>query len=163
MKAPQVLRATVAAAIAVTAFFALVMQQGSASLGDLLLIASASSLMTLLLASFVRSPKQFARALFERVYYCVIVVLCVLIRLFLFALRIFLILLKLSLKFAIAAAAAIAYVVMPLDVIPDFIVGLGQIDDLLVVISLSVWAFTFGVTDEMRSAITGNRPKTPFP
>lgn len=40
---------------------------------------------------------------------------------------------KLSIKTKIAIVGMLLYVVLPIDLIPDFIVGFGQVDDMAVI------------------------------
>jgi uncharacterized membrane protein YkvA (DUF1232 family) len=137
--------------------------QGSLSLGDALAVGLAASLLTSVAASFFRNPGQFLTALYERVRYALLVPLAFLTVLLLFAFRIFLLLFKLSLKLLIWLVVSAAYLFLPIDVIPDFIIGLGQIDDIIVFISLGAWAFSAGVKEEIRTALALRRPQTPFP
>jgi uncharacterized membrane protein YkvA (DUF1232 family) len=74
-----------------------------------------------------------------------------------------LIVLKLSLRVFIVFLGTVVYSLWPFDIIPDVLIGLGQIDDLLVFFGLMLWAIKAGVSKQLRIAITVNRPTTQFP
>lgn len=156
-------RPIAAAALSMSALLAMRLLQRPFTLGDLLVIAAASGLAVSIFASIFRNPKQFASAIFERFRYAIVVPTCAFIIVGLWIFRIFFIFFKLFLKAIIAATVAIAYVVMPIDLIPDFILGLGQLDDIFLVVTLTIWAFSIGLTESLRSSIQIYRPTTPFP
>lgn len=133
------------------------------SLLDISIIAVAASLLTSIGASLLRDPRQFLTALFERIRYCIVVPLCVGTICLLIAIRIILLLFKLSTKIAIWLLVSISYFLLPIDIIPDFLIGLGQIDDLLLFIGIGYWALSAGLKSELRSRMALTRPETPFP
>jgi uncharacterized membrane protein YkvA (DUF1232 family) len=56
----------------------------------------------------------------------------------------------------ILLGAAIAYVVMPFDLIPDWIPVLGQLDDLVIVpalVGLALWVIPRGIVQEHRERV----------
>ena len=70
----------------------------------------------------------------------------------------------------VGPAAIIAYVISPIDVIPDFLLGPGQVDDvgviavgLLILARLLVRFAPSEVVDEHVARITGNRTRTTGP
>lgn len=156
-------RATVSAVVAVSAFLALVSFQGRVSLGDLVLIGVASAIVTFAFASFARSPIQFSCAVYERAKYLIVVPFCVALVVGLTLFRVVFVLFKLSLKVFIWLFASVAYLVMPIDLIPDFLIGLGQLDDIILFFTLGFWIFSSALSNAARSTIEVSRPATPFP
>ena len=55
------------------------------------------------------------------------------------------------------------YLISPIDLVPDFFIGVGQIDDFLLFFGVIFWAFSTGVSMQLRKSITILRPITPFP
>ena len=143
------IRPMAAAALSISALLVVRLLQRSLTLGDLLVIAAASGLVVSVFASIFRGPKQFASAVFERVRYAIIVPVCALLMIGLLIFRIGFIFFKLSIKVVIAAIAAIAYVVMPIDLVPDFILGLGQLDDISIVGTLAIWAVSMSMNESL--------------
>lgn len=133
------------------------------SVGDLLLIAVASSVITAILASFLRDPQQFCLALSERTKYAVLVVMNSCVICVLFAVRILTVIAKISIRLLIALLGSVIYVLFPLDIIPDFIFTLGQIDELIVFFGLFLWAFNIGVTKHLQTSMRVNKPIARFP
>lgn len=136
---------------------------GVLTLGDILAVSALSAAAGGALLSFLRGPGQFATALWERIVFVVWVpVACVLI-IALFAFRIFALMMKLAVKAIITLIGIVAYVVFPVDLIPDILLGLGQIDDLIVTIALVSWFMSAGISAELKDSIQSRRPSTPFP
>jgi hypothetical protein len=160
---PILLRSLATVLVAIAALLALAHFQKKVSLGELLLIGIAAAIASTVIASFARSPAQFLLALYERVRYAVVVPLCLIIMIGLLLFRLFFIIAKLSLKAIIWLVVSAAYFILPIDLIPDFIIGLGQIDDVLLFITLGVWAFGSGLSSAARDTIEVTRPTTPFP
>lgn len=157
------LRALISFPLAVAALFIVAQDQQVISFGDFLAISIGVAVATAIFLSFFRNPHQFVRALWERAVFTVWVpVACTLI-IGTFFFRIAFFLFKVSLKIIIASVIAIAYVLLPIDIMPDFILGLGQIDDIFVVIALAVWAMGAAISESLRTSISVVRPKTPFP
>jgi amino acid transporter len=154
------------AALASVAILLLFAKQQTLSLGDLLLIAIVASLfvtiITPMFVSFLRKPDQFMRALEERARYAIAVPVGALLLLYVLIFRIMFILFKLSIKMA-KIVLGIIYVIIPFDLIPDFIIGLGQLDDVIIFISVVIWALSPGIKKSIRASIDVNRPTTPFP
>lgn len=76
-------------------------------------------------------------------------------------------LIKMGLVILITLAVAIAYVISPIDVIPDFIPVFGQLDDILVaLISIAVIAMTIlynvGIISFDITSIVGSKKKFRF-
>ncbi len=156
-------RCFVAATLSTCGVVALAYFHERVTAADIVLIAAIASVLASIAASFLRSPRQFRRALFERCWYCIVVPLCVAAMVALLLLRVFFLLFKLSLKLIIWLVVSAAYLFFPIDLIPDLIIGLGQIDDLIVFVSIGFWAFSAGAKDELRSVMRVSRPVTPFP
>ena len=156
-------RAIISIALALAAFFFVSRYGGPITLGDFLMIVAGVALGTTILLSLLRDPRQFGRALWERTVFTFWVPLACALIVAVFCLRIGFILFKISLKLILAGVAAVAYVLFPIDLVPDFLLGLGQIDDILIVISLAVWAMGAAVSESLRTSIRVARPSTPFP
>ena len=138
-------------------------QLGQISGLDLIIISIVSATLGIILGSFSRSPSQFARATWQRLLFMLWTPIAILMILTLFAVRIGFLMLKLSLKLLIAAVVGLAYLVMPIDLVPDFLIGLGQIDDLFIITSLTFWAFSAAAMGGLRSSIVSRRPTIDFP
>jgi uncharacterized membrane protein YkvA (DUF1232 family) len=161
--AERTTRALVAATLSFISLHALANVHGRVTLGDILLLAGIASFLTTVLASLHRDPAQFARALYERIRYAVVVPLCALLMLGLFCVRLLFLLFKLSLKLVVWLVVSVAYLLLPVDLIPDLFLGLGQLDDILLFISLGFWVLSSGIKAELRSRISIAHPTTPFP
>lgn len=147
------------AVIAATAVVVIGRVQQSMTLGELLLIAIVAGALSYVIASLARGPGQFCIAAYERLKYLIVVPFSMALALLAIFARLFVVLLKLL----IFVVTSLIYVLFPLDLIPDIIPLLGQIDDLLIVIGLGTWAFSAGARDGVRNAIVVFRPTTPFP
>lgn len=156
-------RAFLSLVVAGGAFYVLAQHHHQVTVLDFLAIACGVALVTTILLSLLRGPRQFTRALLERIVFTIWVpTACVLI-IALFLFRIGFILFKISLKLILAGIAGIAYVLMPIDLLPDFLLGFGQLDDIMIVFTLAVWAMSAAVSESLRASITVTRPRTPFP
>lgn len=156
-------RALISLVVAGGAFYFVAQSHLRITLLDFLVIAIGVSFVTTVLLSMLRGPRQFAQALWERVVFTLWVPVACTAIIAVFILRIGFILFKISLKLILAGVAAIAYVLMPIDLVPDLLFGFGQIDDIMIVISLAVWAMGAAISDSLRASITVTRPQTPFP
>ncbi len=157
------LRIILPVVLSIGATFALIQLQGRISLGDVLLIGVVSSVATAVGLSFLRAPAQFIRALFERIGYMIWVPLAVSLMLAVVVLRIAFVIFKLLLKALVALVLAVVYLVFPLDLFPDFFIGLGQIDDILIIISVVVWVASSAAIQSLKASISVRRPITAFP
>ncbi len=156
-------RALISLVVAGGAFYFVAQVHQRITVLDFLVIACGVAFITTILLSVLRGPRQFAKALWERIVFTLWVPIACALIIAVFIFRIGFILFKISLKLILAGIAAIAYVLMPIDLIPDFLLGFGQIDDIMVVISLAVWAMGAAVSESLRASITITRPQTPFP
>jgi hypothetical protein len=130
---------------------------------DLLVISVASAVLAKILASFFRSPSQFVAALWQRIAFIIWTPIAVLAMVVLFLIRVGFLVFKLSFKLLIWAIVGLAYLILPIDLIPDFILVLGQIDDILLIVGLAFWFFSASSMIELRASIRSRRPKVPFP
>lgn len=153
----------VSIAVAIGMLFVVARFTSSITFGDLLLIAVGVTILTKIIFSFFNNPSIFLKALWERIVFVVWVPIALSIIVFTFALRLSLILLKISLKLLIAALVAFVYLIFPVDLIPDFLLGLGQIDDVLLIITVAVWGMSHAIKESLLTSIRVARPKTQFP
>lgn len=130
---------------------------------DLVAISTASAAIGMALGSFCRSPAQFTIALWQRVVFVVWTPMAILLMLALLAVRIAFLMLKVSLKLLIWVLVSVVYLLMPIDLIPDFFIGLGQVDDFLLIVSLAFWVFGAAAMGELRGSIASRRPTVAFP
>ncbi len=163
MNAQVIFRSITSAVIAATAILSLAKTQGSLSLGELLIVALSASILTSGLGSLVRSPSQFFRAVFERIRYAILVPTCISLLIGLFCFRIAFIILKLSIKGLLALTLWFLYLISPIDLMPDFIPILGQIDDIMLLVTIVVWLASGEISKNLRASIAIHRPTTPFP
>lgn len=161
--ATRAVEAVAVGATAVALCYSVIEQLGLLSGADLLVIAMASAFIGMIVGSFCRSPSQFLTASWERIVFLMWTPIAVMLIIGLFALRIGFLMFKLSLKLIISAIVGIAYLLMPFDIIPDFILGLGQIDDLFLIVGLALWAFSAASMEGLRASITSKRPSVGFP
>jgi hypothetical protein len=158
-----ILVAALPATVCVSATWLLWSAQGSVTLGDILGIAAVISLLSVALQSMCRDPMQFSQAIWERAVYVTLVPFSLAIVVGLFLLSIAFILFRLSFKAIVVLAVWLIYLVFPVDLIPDFVPVLGQIDDALVLISLCIWIISASARRALFKTMQLRRPKTPFP
>lgn len=154
---------TLTCLLCLAAVFVLIGPGRSVSMGDLIAISAVSWGASAILLSFSRSPSQFIAALSERGLYIVRTPVYLFLILMIFCVRVGIIFLKLSIKSMIWLFGSIIYFLFPIDLIPDFVVVLGQMDDIFVAISLGFWVFATAMTSDLRRSIEISRPKTSFP
>lgn len=107
---------------------------------ETLVILFFGSLFSFCLCSTIRSPKQFVKALGERLIRPFALLLIVFVRVIRLCISVFIRLIKLL----VASVAIIIYGLSPIDLIPDVIFGFGWIDDAAVTILLLYWGLTLG-------------------
>lgn len=156
-------RALISLVVAGGAFYFVAQLHQQITVVDFLAIACGVAFVTTILLSVLRGPRRFAQALWERIVFTIWVPIACALIVAVFLFRIGFILFKISLKLILAGIVAVAYVLMPIDLIPDFLLGFGQIDDILIVISLAVWAMGAAISESLRASIKVTRPQTPFP
>lgn len=110
-----------------------------------------------------RDPMQFCQAIWERAIYVTLVPFSLAMVAGLFLLSVAFILFKLSFKAIVVLAVWLIYLIFPIDLIPDFVPVLGQIDDALVLISLCIWISSASARRALFKTIQLRRPRTPFP
>ncbi|WP_439817993.1 YkvA family protein [Zavarzinia sp. CC-PAN008] len=130
---------------------------------DILILSGISCYFLVIFGSFLRGPGQFIKALGEWTVYIIWVPMGSLCIVFLLVVKVGVIALKLSLKGIIALTVSLAYFLLPIDLIPDFLLGLGWIDDIMLFVSLSIWAMSASLSESIRSSFKVVRPITSFP
>ena len=158
-----IFRSVLVASVSILAAWVLIRLQGTLSLGDLLAITVSASLLTAMALSLATSPAQFFRAMIERVVYVVWVPVCLALVIAILVFRIGFLLFKIGLKMVIGLFLWLIYFLFPIDLIPDFILGLGQLDDLFLLVTVVVWGASHAMTDDLLKSLSIRRPVTDFP
>lgn len=135
-------------------------------IGEVTLILISSFIVSKCFFSIIISPSQFFTALVERIgrFFGLIGILFV---------RLYGVMMALAYRFSrvvIRILIIIIYGVSPIDIIPDIILGPGQVDDLLVTFFLGWWVLADlreHVSKKTRELVikidSKTRPKTKFP
>ncbi|WP_084165255.1 DUF1232 domain-containing protein [Skermanella stibiiresistens] len=127
--------------------------------GDLIIVSIILVFFMYYIKSFFRSPKIFLKALLERIVFLVWIPFVIITIIFLFLIRMGFMLSKIVVSLSVSAI----YFVMPIDMIPDFFLGIGQIDDVLLFITLIVWSFSKTTRMALVESIKLKKPTTKFP
>ncbi|MEM5474601.1 DUF1232 domain-containing protein [Hoeflea sp. AS60] len=132
---------------------------GVLTLGDMVLSLAISLPTLLVVYSFVEAPAQFMDALWGWLRFSWQAIA----GLFMILTSIFVTIVSVLFRMGLKLLIGIVYLVFPVDLIPDFIIGLGQLDDLMVFIILFIWALSSGIRAEGISMIRFSFPDVPFP
>jgi hypothetical protein len=130
---------------------------------DLLVMALASAVIGKVFSSFIRSPRRFILATWQRIIFIIWTPIAVLLMLMIIFFRIFMLLFKLSIGILIKLTIGIVYFLFPIDLIPDVLLGPGQIDDLLVMIGVVSWIISGTAMHSLRSSVASVRPTIDYP
>lgn len=137
----------------------LVSISGVLTLGDMALALALSLPVLMVVYSFYESPGQFMEALWGwfRFLFQAVAGLSMILA------SIFIIIVSVLFRMGFKLLIGIVYLVFPIDLIPDFFIGLGQLDDLMVFIVLFIWALSSGIRAEGINMIRFSIPNVPFP
>ena len=145
-----------------TCYFAL-MRLPVVSMADLLVVALASAAIGRVFSSFIRSPSRFIFATWQRIIFIIWTPIAVLLMLMITFFRIFMLLFKFSIGILVKITVGILYLLFPIDFIPDFLLGPGQIDDIIVMIGVVSWIITGTAMHGLRSSVASVRPTIDYP
>jgi uncharacterized membrane protein YkvA (DUF1232 family) len=121
---------------------------------ETIILVFIGSVFSFSILSFLRSPSQFFRALIERIIRPFAILMILVVRIYGLIMSVFL----RSGRLIIALFVSIAYGVWPIDLIPDILVGPGQLDDGVVTLLTMYWALFFGkvvISESVRETAKG--------